>query len=74
VAKAFLHRYGVQNGKPGVTFASDALRAVNRHRWPGNIRELQNRVQRAVIMADGKRVTAGDLELKDAEGAMRPGR
>jgi DNA-binding NtrC family response regulator len=35
------------------------------HRWLGNVRELQNRVQRAVIMADGKRVTARDLELTD---------
>ena len=72
VAKEFLRRYGTQHGKPGVTFAPDAVRAINRHRWPGNIRELQNRVQRAVIMADGKRVTAGDLELTDALTALPP--
>ena len=66
VAKEFLHRYGVQHGKPSVTFAPDAIRALNRHRWPGNVRELQNRVQRAVIMAEGKRVTASDMELTDA--------
>ena len=58
VAKEFLRRYGVEHGKPGLTFAPDALRALSLHRWPGNVRELQNRVQRAVIMADGKRVTA----------------
>jgi two-component system NtrC family response regulator len=34
------------------------------------VRELQNRVQRAVIMAEGKRVTAGDLELADVAGAL----
>jgi two-component system NtrC family response regulator len=72
VAKEFLHRYGVQHGKPSVTFAPDALRAINLHRWPGNIRELQNRVQRAVIMAEGKRVIAGDLELTDALNALPP--
>jgi two-component system, NtrC family, response regulator len=65
VANEFLRRYGAQHGKPGVTFAVDALRALHLHRWPGNIRELQNRVQRAVIMAEGKRVTAGDLELTE---------
>src|ERR1035437_3526781 len=67
VAKEFLRRYGVQHGKPGLTFAPDALRALNLHAWPGNIRELQNRMQRAVIMAEGKRVTASDLELRSEE-------
>ena len=49
-----------------------ALRALNVHAWPGNIRELQNRVQRAIIMAEGKRVTAKDLELTDAHSALPP--
>ena len=33
------------------------------HTWPGNVRELENRVRRAVIMAEGTRVTETDLEL-----------
>jgi two-component system NtrC family response regulator len=66
VAKAFLHRFAAQHGKSGIAFAPDALRALSLYRWPGNIRELQNRVQRAVIMADGKRVTTTDLELDEA--------
>jgi two-component system NtrC family response regulator len=72
VAKAFLHNYGVEHAKPGLTFAPDALRALTLHRWPGNVRELQNRVRRAVIMADGKRVTARDLELTDTLSALPP--
>ena len=72
VAKEFLRRYGVQHLKPGLTFAPDALRALNLHAWPGNIRELQNRVQRAATMAEGKRVTARDLELTDALSALPP--
>jgi len=72
VAKEFLHRFGVQHGKPNVTFAPDGLRAVSLYGWPGNVRELQNRVQRAVIMADGKRVTASDLELTDIANATPP--
>jgi two-component system NtrC family response regulator len=70
VAKAFLDSYGAEHGKPSLTFAPDALRALTLHLWPGNIRELQNRVRRAVIMADGKRVTACDLELTDALSAL----
>jgi len=72
VAREFLRHYGVQHGKPRLTFAPDAMHALNLHRWPGNIRELQNRVQRAVIMAEGKRVTARDLELADASSALPP--
>ena len=72
VAKAFLHDYCVEHAKPGLTFAPDALRALTLHRWPGNVRELQNRVRRAVIMADGKRVTARDLELTDTLSALPP--
>ena len=72
MAKAFLRSYGIEHAKPGLTFAPDALRALSLHRWPGNVRELQNRVRRAVIMADGKRVTARDLELTDALSALPP--
>jgi two-component system, NtrC family, response regulator len=72
VAREFLRRYGAQHGKPGLTFAPDAVRALSLHAWPGNIRELQNRVQRAVIMAEGKRVTARDLELANAVVAEGP--
>lgn len=69
LAKSFLGRFTVQNQKEGLMLAADALRAIHAHSWPGNVREIQNRVQRAVIMADGKRITAEDLELEGAEGA-----
>jgi two-component system NtrC family response regulator len=66
LARDFLHRYAAQNGKTNLTFAPAALRAVNCYPWPGNVRELQNRVKRAVIMADGKRITEKDLELSSS--------
>jgi two-component system NtrC family response regulator len=72
VAKEFLRRYGAEHGKPRLTFAADAMRALSLHRWPGNVRELQNRVRRAVIMADGRRVTAADLELSEVLDAVPP--
>jgi two-component system NtrC family response regulator len=72
VAREFLRRYGTQHGKPGLTFTPDAVRALNLHGWPGNIRELQNLVQRAAIMAEGKRVTAGDLELTEVATGRLP--
>lgn len=70
LAREFLRRYAAQNGKRKLTFTPDALRALNRHTWSGNVREMQNRVKRAVIMADGKRLTAADLELNDASATV----
>jgi two-component system, NtrC family, response regulator len=66
LAREFLLRYAAQNNKKTMAFSPDALRAIYRHRWPGNVRELQNRVKRGVIMANGKRLTADDLELTEA--------
>lgn len=64
LAQEFLRRAAAKIGKNGLTFDHDAFRALNDHPWPGNVRELDNRVKRAVIMADGKRLTPGDLELE----------
>jgi two-component system NtrC family response regulator len=40
---------------------------IERHRWPGNVRELENRIKRAVIMAEGPKVTPADLELSSPD-------
>lgn len=67
IARSFLDRFARENKKPGLTFAADAVKSMTRHVWPGNIRELQNRVRRAVIMSDGRKLTAQDMELDSAE-------
>jgi two-component system, NtrC family, response regulator len=66
LAQAFLQRFSSEAKKAGLTFDREAIRAINSHLWPGNVRELENCVRRAVIMAEGRRVTAQDLELSPA--------
>jgi two-component system NtrC family response regulator len=69
LAREFLRRCAAKNSKDGLVFDQDALRALSGHLWPGNVRELENRVKRAVIMADGKRLTPHDLELNGVSAA-----
>jgi two-component system, NtrC family, response regulator len=69
LAQEFLRRNAAANGKEGISFRQEAIRAINAHSWPGNVRELENRVKRAVIMAEGKRLTAADLELESPSAA-----
>ncbi|MEI6083191.1 MAG: PEP-CTERM-box response regulator transcription factor [Verrucomicrobiota bacterium] len=63
LAQTFLQRFAAQNGKTGLTFSQEAQQAMLQYSWPGNVREVENRVKRAVIMAEGKRLKPHDLEL-----------
>jgi len=69
LAQFFLKRFSDENKKTDLAFDPSALRAMTKHSWPGNVRELENSVRRAVIMAEGRRVTAHDLELSSTNGA-----
>ena len=45
--------------------APDAVKLMMRYNWPGNIRELQNTVERAVLLADGRLILASDVHIGD---------
>ncbi|MBO9621417.1 MAG: PEP-CTERM-box response regulator transcription factor [Sphingomonas sp.] len=66
LARHFLKKYAAAMNPAVRGFAPDALAAIDAWGWAGNVRELENRVKRAVIMADGKSVTAADLDLDTA--------
>jgi two-component system NtrC family response regulator len=71
LAKHFIGRFAREMNPAVKGLAPGALAAIEAWAWPGNIRELENRIKRAVIMADGKLVTAEDLDLPaDAAEAM----
>ncbi|MDX1278474.1 sigma-54 dependent transcriptional regulator [Oceanihabitans sediminis] len=60
LTKKFLLKYGVEFKDNLISITQEAVDALERYEWPGNIRELENTIQRAVIMCD-KQVTIGDL-------------
>src|SRR5690554_3923750 len=54
---------------PGITgFTPEAIAAIRAYRWPGNVRQLENRLKKALVLSDGPLIDASDLDL-DAEGA-----
>jgi two-component system NtrC family response regulator len=63
LANALLHRYAAETKRTISGFTHQALLGLENHSWPGNVRELENRIKRAVIMAEGRKITPEDLEL-----------
>lgn len=63
LAHHFKNKFSAQEGRPLRNFSEDALSQIESHQWPGNVREMENCIKRAVIMADGPQITAEDLGL-----------
>lgn len=69
LARYFLARFSQAIGRPGMAFAESAEHALMAYGWPGNIRELENLVQRAAILATGSVVEAAQIDLPAADFA-----
>ncbi|MGL4573412.1 MAG: sigma 54-interacting transcriptional regulator [Burkholderiaceae bacterium] len=65
LARYFLNHYGADTGRRLRGFTKDAQSAMAAYHWPGNVRELMGRVRRAIVMCEGRSVTARDLGLED---------
>jgi transcriptional regulator with GAF, ATPase, and Fis domain len=63
LADSFIRSLAAKMGKGDVTLSRDARELLRRHAWPGNIRELQNAVERALITCEGTLVTAAHLAI-----------
>jgi DNA-binding NtrC family response regulator len=61
LAHHFAVQYAAKYNKPGLTLAASALARLQAHPFPGNVRELQHTLERAVIMAEGNELRAEDL-------------
>ncbi len=74
LAYSFLHFFSSKFGKPITSISEDAMELMLRQRWNGNVRELRNSIERAMLMADGKELRSKHLyflnqeeEIKDSD-------
>jgi len=72
LAHAFMHKFSRQEGRSILGFKQDALHAMEAYPWPGNVREMENYIKRAVIMTDGSQIGAEDLGLSAPAGEAEP--
>ncbi len=70
IARAFLNRFRSEFGREPAVFSDACLSLVGGHEWVGNVRELQNAVQRAAMLADGKVIEPHDLGLMSSGASL----
>jgi len=64
LVRYFLKKYNRQNGRKVRGITSECLEVINQYQWPGNIRELENAIQRAVVISEKEFLSPEDLFLK----------
>ncbi len=72
LADYFLHRSSDEHGKNVRALSSDAIRSLNHYEFPGNVRELENIIERAVMLAHGSVVGLGDLPVEVSGASALP--
>ncbi|MGX9697751.1 PEP-CTERM-box response regulator transcription factor [Janthinobacterium lividum] len=63
LAQHFKHKFCASEGRSNLHFSAGALQLIEAYGWPGNVREVENCIKRAVIMSDGPQIAADDLGL-----------
>lgn len=69
LARSFLEKFAGANGRRFRGFSEQACERIEAYGWPGNVREMENRIKRSVVMAEGNTITAQDLGLQEESGA-----
>ena len=67
LAERFMVRYGEKYNKTGLMLSGEAAEKLKAHPWEGNIRELQNVIEKAVIMCDGDIISPDHIELHTSQ-------
>jgi len=73
LAHHFCSVFGAANGKPGASLDASAVQALRAQPWPGNVRQLQNFIERLVVLSDRETISAADVETELRRGAIGAG-
>jgi two-component system, NtrC family, response regulator HydG len=65
LVECFLEHFKLQHGRPQLTLSDAARAKLHGYRWPGNVRQLRNVIDSAVVMAEGNVIEPDDLGLRD---------
>jgi len=76
LTRHFLVRFAAEEGKHIRSMSAETLHMLTAYRWPGNVRQLENAIFRAVVLADGEEVTCGEFpqmaaQIGDADAVNR---
>lgn len=69
-ADFFLKKYSTQYDRPGLSFHPQALEKLQTYQWPGNIRELQHTIEKAVILAEKNVIRITDLSIRPVKTSI----
>lgn len=67
LAEYFLDMFKKERGTPDLKISKSAIKKIMQYNWPGNIRELRNAMERAVVMGDGQEIVPSDLPMADSK-------
>lgn len=67
LAQSFLEKYSKEYGKEGLEFAPESIRCLMQREWKGNVRQLQNVVKRAVLLASGSVIWPSDIPTDNGQ-------
>lgn len=70
LAMSFLHYFCMRQNRPAMKFSDEALEEIRRYCWPGNLREMSNTLERAVILCEHDIIYPNDLRLMRASEAF----
>ncbi|SFP47936.1 two-component system, NtrC family, response regulator [Nitrosomonas cryotolerans] len=72
LAHHFKNKFCIKEKRAALSFSQEALAAIDQYSWPGNVREMENCIRRAVIMAEGPQIGVNDLGVQATETEMEP--
>jgi len=72
LAHHFKNKFSSHEGRPSMSFSAEAMSVIEQYPWPGNVREMENYIKRAVIMAEGPVITLEDLGISASPETEEP--